>query len=565
MTLPAVNSVFQDFGLGSSPQSIAGTTVTLGLCSKGVPNTIYTVSDNATATASLGVGPLVEALSFKGGTRYAVPLNPTTAGTVGSVTQTGTGTGAVAITVAPAQSIAAKITTAGALGTMAVAFSVNGGVYGTPVVSTASSFSIVVPGTLTTLTFAAQTYTAAAVWTISTLGVITLVGTGTVGWVTQVSSPLDAYVVVLTITTAGALGTAVFTTSLDGSNNTGAPISTPGGGVIAIAGTGLVLTFAGTFTLADTYSFATTTATASNSDLNAALTVLMASPIEFESIHVAATPASAAAAATTLATIDAQLVAAQLAARYVYAIMECPDVESDVTIATAFASASTLRVAVAVGDAALVSPINSRVERRNTAWVDAAHIAAITPGEDAGFVGSTVAITGVLSLYPNFGTTGWDPTTLDAQRFMTMRQFPGAAGTPGTFISNGNIMAPPGSDFSLIQHRRVMDVAARAGRRVLLRFLNGSVRVNLKTGFIDERDAILIESRIDSAIEAAILTPGFVSGGYDPVKPNKFAQLSRTQNLLSTNSEPLSISITPLGYLKFITATFGFRNPALSA
>ncbi|TAL29017.1 MAG: hypothetical protein EPN98_21480 [Phenylobacterium sp.] len=564
MTLPNVNTVFQDGGLGSAPPSVAGITVTMGLCSKGIPNTIYAVNDNATAQAALGIGPLVQALAYKGGTRYAMPLTPSTAGTAGSVTQTGTGAGTVTVTLAPAQAILAKITTAGALGTMAVAFSVGGGAYGTPVVSTASAFSIVVPGTLTTLTFAAQTYTVAAVWTISTLGVITLSGTGTVGWVTQVSSPLDAYAVILAITTGGALGTAVFTASLDGGNNTGAPIATPGGGVYSIPNTGIVLTFASTFVAGDTYSFSTTTATCNNTDLNTALTALMALPIDFESIHVAATPASAAAAATEFATVDAALVAAQTAFRYVYGVIECPTVEADATIVAAFTALSSLRTMVSVGDIAANQPLDGRIERRNSAWVASAHIAAIPAGEDAGFVNSTAQITGVANLYPNFGSTGWDPTLLDSQRFMTLRQFPGPAGTPGTFIADGFIMAPPGSDFGLIQHRRVMDVAARAARRVLLKYLNGSVRVNLKTGAIDPRDAFIIESSIDSAIAAAILAPGFVSGGYDPVKPGKFAQLSRTQNLLSTNSEPLSISITPLGYLKFITATFGFRNPALT-
>jgi hypothetical protein len=564
MTLPNVTNNFVDGGLGSVPPSVAGITVTLGLCSKGIPNTLYPVNDNATAQGSLGIGPLVEALAYKGGTRYAMPLNPSSPGSASSVTQTGTGTGTVAVSLAPAQAIQAKIMTGGVLGTMAVAFNVGGAGYGTPVLSTGGSFSILVPGTLTTLTFAAQTYTVNAVWTISTLGVISLSGTGTVGWVTQVSSPLDAYAVVLTITTAGALGTAVFTSSVDGGNNTGAPIATPGGGVYAIANTGVVLTFAGAFTLADTYSFSTTTATCNNTDLNTALTALMAQPIDFESIHIAATPASAAAAATEFATVAASLAAAEVAFRYVYGVIECPTVESDATIVAAFSSLSSLRTMVSVGDIAANQPLDGRIERRNSAWVASAHIAAISAGEDAGWTDSASQITGVANLYPNFGTSGWDPTLLDSQRFMTLRQFPGASGTPGTFVSNGNIMAPPGSDFSLIQHRRVMDIAARVARRVLLKYLNASVRVNLKTGAIDPRDAFVIEGRIDSAIATAILAPGFVSGGYDAQKPGKFAQLSRTQNLLSTNSEPLSISITPLGYLKFITATFGFRNPALT-
>src|SRR6185436_18272694 len=204
----------QDGGLGQVPASFANASVKMGICSGGTANTLYTIGDVAAAQAQLGQGPLVEAvadtLNVAGGPIYAMPLTPTTAGSVGSTTHTGTGTATVTGSSAPASVILAKITTSGALGTMQVAFSVNGGAYGTPVVSTVTTFSALVPGTLTTLTFADQTYTVNAVWTISVLGVITLSGTGTVGWVTKVSSPLDGYDVRVAITTGGALGTAVF-------------------------------------------------------------------------------------------------------------------------------------------------------------------------------------------------------------------------------------------------------------------------------------------------------------------------------------------------------------------
>src|SRR5205823_4993460 len=108
----------------------------------------------------------------------------------------------------------------------------------------------------TTLTFAAAAYTLNDVYTVATTGVITCVGTGPAGNLTQVSSPLDGYSVIVTITTSGAPGAGIFTYSLDGGNITSAAILIPGGaGIYVIANTGVVLTFASTFTAADTYSF----------------------------------------------------------------------------------------------------------------------------------------------------------------------------------------------------------------------------------------------------------------------------------------------------------------------
>jgi hypothetical protein len=558
MAKPDVTITIQDGALGQVPASVANAQVKFGICSSGVPNQLYTISDISTAQAQLGQGPLVDAtahtLGVAGGPVYAVPLNPTTTGTLGSVTHTGPGTGTVTVTAAPSQSIAIKITTGGALATMLFAISLNGGAYGTPVPTTGSPFPYLVPGTLTNITIAAGTYVLNDVYTIATDGTITLVGSGPAASnVTQTSSALDAYAVVVTIGIGGALGTATFTYSLDGGNNVSGAIATPGGGKYSIPNTGVVLTFAGTFTAADTYSFATTTATASNTDVTNAFTATLGSAVQWGFAHVAATPASAAAAATTAATIDAQMTIAQLAYRFVFTVMECPTVEIDTTIIAAFNAFSSTRVCVCVGDVGAVSPINGRVLRRNNAWVFSAHLAGIGAGEDPAFVGSATPVKNVVSLYPNFGSTSWTPDTLDANRFVTMRTL---AGKQGYFITNGNMMSPNGSDFNLVQRRRVMDIACTVTRTALLDYLSGSVRVNKATGFIDERDAQKIEGRVNSILRDALVAPGFATAGT--------CVLNRTTNLLSTSTEPVSVRVVPLAYLKTIAVTMGFSNPALA-
>jgi hypothetical protein len=561
MALPDVTITIQDGALGQVPPSVAGAQFKVGVCSAGLVNTMYTISDIGSAQAALGQGPLVDAishtLSVAGGPVYAMPVNPSSAGSAGSVTHTGPGTGTLTVSLAPAQSISIKVSTGGALGTAQFQFSLGGGAYSAPVLSGATPWSYAVPGTLTTITItSAGTFVLNDVYTISTLGVITLVGTGPAATVvTQVSSPLDAYSVIVTMLAGGALGTATFNVSVDGGNSlVGGQIATPGGGSYAVPNTGVVLVFSGTFTLADTYAFTTTTAGFSSTDVTNAYTVALASSILWGFSHLVGAASTSAGAATIAATVDTLMTTAQTAYRFTWTIVECPTSEADATVIAAFAAFASARTMVCAGDVGALSPMNGRVLRRNNAWIVSAHISAIAAGEDAGFVGSTSPIKNVVSLYPNGTVTTWNPVALDAARFTTMRTLPGKQ---GYFITNGNMMAVSGSDFNLVQRRRVMDIACTTVRAALLNYLNASVRVNKTTGYIDERDAQQIEAKVNDALNSAIVATGFATAAS--------VVLNRTTNLLSTNNEPVSVRVTPLAYLKTISVSIGFSNPALAA
>jgi len=560
MALPDVTLTIQDGALGQVPASVANAHAKVGVCSGGVVGTVYSFSDIGVAQQTLGQGPLVDAiahaLAVSGGPVYAIPANPSAVGVASSVTHTGPGSGTVTAATAalsPAQTIALKITTGGANGTGAFAVSLNGGAYSSPVATTSGTFSYAIPGTLTTVTLASgQTWVLNDVYTIDTLGAITLTGSGPAASnVTQVSSPLDAYSIVLTITTAGGLGAGVFTYSVDGGNSVSGQIAIPSGsGKYAIANTGVVITFSGTFTAGDTYSWTTTAAGFSTSDLTTALAALRAAAPEWGFVHVVATWTNASGAAAAAAIVDTQMATAETQFRFAFGIIECPTSESDSTVAAAFASFSSLRTMVVAGDVGAVSPINGRILRRNAAWIVAAHIAGIQPGEDAGFVGSTKPIRNVASLYRDEQKT----QLLDAQRFTTMRSIPGRA---GYFITNGNMMAPSGSDFNLVQRRRVMDAACRIARQAELPYLNGSVRIDPSTGYIDERDAQQFEAKVNSQLSSGVVSTGDAS--------SSSVVVNRSANILSTSILPVTVRIVPLGYLKFIATNIGFSNPALSA
>lgn len=552
MAIPEAKIRIEDGALGAIPPNVAAASVKIGVCSAGTPNTVVGYSDINTAKKALGSGPLLEAmaqvLSVAGGPVYAVPVTASVAGTVGSVTKTGPGTGTVTPSLGPDRIVRAKVSTGGTLGTAQVQFSVDNGAYSTAVLSSASApWVYTVPGTLVKLSFPAGTYVLNDVYTANLNGTVSLVGTGPAG-VTQASSPVDAYDVRITIATAGAPGVGAFTYSVDGGNVTSGVIAIPGGGVYSIPGTGVVLTFAGTFTAGDVYSFATTAAGFTNSDVTAALDAVLAAPQEWGHVHVVGTPASAAAAASLAAAVDAKMTAAETSFRYAFAIIEAPQGEGDTAMQTAVANFLTPRVLEVGGDAGVVSVLSGLTQRRNGAWPVAARIAQIPIDEDPAWVGRG-PLRNVTSIYRNEAAT----PGLDEARYTTLRTH---VGRPGYYITNGRTMAAPGSDFTYIQFRRVMDRACQIVRAGILPYLNSSMRID-EEGKIDERDAAVITAAVNGQLRTGLVSPGHVS--------DTEVVIDRSANLLSGAALPVTVRIRPKGYAKQIEVSVGYTNPQLAA
>lgn len=555
MSIPQLRMTIEDGGLSLTPASIANVHVKAGVCSKGIVGSLYSFSDMGAMTSTLGQGPLVDAgahsLAVAGGPLYFLVVNPSSFGTNGSVTHTGPGSGTVTASAQPAQAYAVKIGTGGTNGTATFQVSIAGGAYGAVVTTTAGAFTYAIPGMLSKVTLASgQTWVANDVYSVATDGTVTLTGTGPASSnVTHTDSPLDAYSVLITITTGGALGTAVFTYSVDGGNTTSGQVATPGSGKYAIPGTGVMATFAGTFTVGDTYAWTTTAAGYSTSDLTTSFTTLLGNSAEWSIAHVVGTWANAAAAASAAAICDAQMTIAENQFRYVRCVLECPTTESDSTVASAFSSFVSARTCVCAGDFGAVSPLNSRVIQRNCAWTVTARLAGIQPGEDAAWVGRG-ALKNVSSLYRDEQKTEF----LDAQRFTTLRTIPGVT---GYYITNCNTMAAPGSDYGSMARARVMDAACRIVRQAEIPYLNGTMRVDPKTGYIIEKDAQAFEAKVNSKLKSGVVGTGDASASSVVV--------NRTSNILSTQNLPVTVRVVPLAYMKTITTSIGFSNPAAVA
>jgi uncharacterized protein DUF2586 len=566
--IPSLTISIKSNGLALMPPSAAQASVTLGICSDGIPNTLYGPGSPAVASTLLGQGPLVEnvgdKLSVAGAGAMAMPLNPSGNGTSSAVDTTRVvGAGVLTVAFAPARSVALKIIVGGVLTTMTYAVSLNGGPYSAPIVSAAGAQLIA--GTLTRVTFAAGTYVANDVYTIATTGRVTLVGSGAAASnVTHASSPLDVYDVRMVVSTTGAEGVGVFTYSLDGANNVSGQILIPsivsGSSRYPIPESGVVLVFSGTFTANDDYRFTTTTATFTTGDVTSAITVLRGDATEWGFIHVVGMGADAAAAASMASTLDTQMIACEVSEfRYVWAAMECPTLgsitssgvsaQSDSTVATAFQNFASERVMVCAGDFQHTSVISGNKIRRNAATAITSRIAAISVSEDPAWVGRG-ALKNVKSLYRDEAKT----TYFDAQRFATLRTW---IGIQGYYVTNGNLMAPSGSDFALVQYRRLIDVACRTARQGLLPYSSQKIRVSKKTGFIDPRDAVSIERTVNAKLNAALVAPD------DAV--DTFVEVSKTEPILQTMTMPVELGVLPFGYAKFIRASIGLLNPAAVA
>lgn len=382
-------------------------------------------------------------------------------------------------------------------------------------------------------------------------GSVTHVGTGT-AVLTPSGSPLDQYDVQALITRGAAnlaALTAAFKYTLDGGDSFSPEIAVPVGGVYAIPGTGLTITWAdGTFVANDTYTFSTVAPSYALSDLQTALTAILADTRQWGHVHVVGAAASVAAAAAMAAGLDTTMQSAETAFRYTFAVIEVPD-DTDANIIAAFASTASRRVMCCAGYAEIMSPISGLIRKRSSAWIASARIAQVPIHEDLGRV-RTGPVTGVVKLYRDEQAT----PGLDAARFTTLRTI---IGQPGFWLTSGRMIAPAGSDFTYVQNRRVMDEACAEARNGFMRYLNDSVRLDNATGFILEKEARAIESDVQGQLEVGLVNPGHASGAD--------VRVQRDHNIISDATMPVTVTVTPLGYAKNITVTIGFINPSLKS
>jgi len=560
--LPSVRARFLNGGLGVVTSGAGKTSVKVGVSLLGAPNTLLVCSSPTVGKNLLKGGPLcdctINQTRRSGATVLAVNVAIGAMGSVASFVQQGTGAGVVSATPGPTDQILAKCMTGGAVGVAAFQFSVGGGAYGPTVTSQGTTWTYRVPGTFTNLVFAAGTYRQNDVYAVGTDGTITVTAGGS-ATVTQASSPVDAYRLLVTIAKSGALGTAQFTYSLDNGNNTSRVYTTAA--TFVVPGTGIVLAFSNAaYVDGDIYTSTSTAPSFTSSDAQAAIEAALQSAFSFEGIHIVGTPSNAANALTLATMLDSELQGAETEyLRYIWGVSECPTVEADATVQSAFANlvSNTGRLDVAIGDSDLTSGDTGLVMKRNAAWAYTTRLASTKysthPGETDGG-----ALPGVQAIYPAFGG-GPAADTFDDSRFVTLRIFQGVA---GYYVTRGNTMDVATSDYHAIQFVRVINRAATIAQQALTRYLNAAWRIDPDTGHLDNRDVIAVEGSVEQQIKTAMT--GETGSAKDEIS-DAAVSLDPNANLLSDATLTATVSIIPKGYSEFIDIPIGFVNPALNA
>lgn len=397
---------------------------------------------------------------------------------------------------------------------------------------------------------------------------VTFSGTGT-SVMTTSGDPFDQYDVIVTVVRAGTVGSDPepgFTISLDGGLTTTREIRMPASGSYTglVATTGITLNFtAATMVVGDTYTFTSTAPTWAAADAADALESLRTSEKSAGLGYVVG--ACSKAQADTLVAVTDLFVSRKKFMRFVFEARDIGSGETEAAWMTAISSDYATfvndRVTISAG-AALVQSVVSRVKfRRNIGFLAMVRAGRVRVSRDLGAVAD-----GPLAPFASPGTTGTPVDTvyhdeglnpgLNANRFMTVMKHEGIT---GYFITNPQVMTGPTSDFDLLQYGRVMDEACRITNVFFTNVLSTDVRLNRRTGFILEKDALALESGNDSALNAGLVDTGDLSpGGATTI-------LSRSDNISATKTLTVTVELLPLAYIKTVPVTMTFTNPAFGS
>jgi hypothetical protein len=134
--------------------------------------------------------------------------------------------------------------------------------------------------------------------------------------------------------------------------------------------------------------------------------------------------------------------------------------------------------------------------------------------------------------------------------YVTVRKI---IGLTGIYITSGQMMCEAGSDYNIVERRRVMDKACRQIRAAQLFYLNDTVKVGAD-GSPEGLEMFTAQSESPLRI---MKTNGEISSGYVVIPAG--------QNILSTSTLRTKIRIVPLGKMSYIENEIAYSNPALEA
>jgi hypothetical protein len=589
MTQPAVNITELDGALGVLPPSSGRLMAVVGPASAGTVNLPAAFNRVSDLVANFTGGPGVEAAareielygkpvlfvrtaaSVLGAYLDAVDAED---GAISAITKTGTGSSVFTDNASDpvvAADVQVLFVVGGTRGVTGIVYQISldgGNTWGPPLaLGTAVTFAVaatgasiaVGAGTIVAGDFISFTLTAPILASAGEL-VVDFSGSS-VPTIDGTTHPADDYEVYVEFVAGGTRGVAGITYqwSLDG-GRTMSPVTALGTATsITIPGSGGVKVNlgVGTITAGDNFAFPTVAPRWNTSELGDALDALKTTSIAWEFVQVAG-PLDSDAIDMLETKIPGM---AQVGKnRWWIGSARMPvGSESDATytasLSSALGSKATKYGAVCAGACEYISSVSGRKYKRPVAHVAGAIEASVS--EEVNVANINVGLLNGVSLYDALGNPkhhdeSLNPGLADA-RFYVLRTW--GEDAQGIYVNEPLLFSPAGSDFQLVPHRRVMNIARDALRAYFVRRLNDEVLVDGTTGYILERERLEIEAGALSAMTSALRAKPKASAV-------RFA-LSRTDNLLSTKTLTGQARVVPLGYIKFINLDVGFLNPAL--
>jgi hypothetical protein len=370
------------------------------------------------------------------------------------------------------------------------------------------------------------------------------------GTVTVSGDPRNEYDITVEILSTGVLNEATFRVVIDGLP--GKQITMPAGnGQYEIPNTGITLAFApgeGQFKEGDTFGFSTTAPTATNGEVLEAIGKILDAKLAIEWIAVAGISASPLWAA--LAT---QAEGAAEKFQYLFFIAQARYLNGNETLdgwvtamsGTERGTVGSTRLQVCAGWIEEADS-NGQVDVRGLIGAYCGKLAQrnVQQGPDAVRFGG---ISSATALKPD-GINDGHIETLKNAGYVTARTF---SGKNGIYITSGQMMSEAGSDYNLVERRRVMDKACRLIREAQLNYVNDDVAVGAD-GSPEGIEMLIAQSKNPLDI---MKSDKEISDGYIVVPEG--------QNILSTNRLKMKVRIVPRGKLAYIENEIAYSNPAL--
>jgi hypothetical protein len=392
------------------------------------------------------------------------------------------------------------------------------------------------------------------------VGSVTHTGTGTsVATVDVASAPTDDYEVRVSFVVGGTRGTAgaTYQVSLDGGRTYG-PVTALGTATAITAGGVTLNLAAGTFVAGDEYAARSTGPQWTSTEIGNALTALANSAVQWEQAHIVG-----AIDPTSFDVIETKFAGMAAAGKYRSWIGSVRMPNSGETesayaaaLATAWASKASTHGALCAGACKMISGVSGRAYRRPVSFPFSVIQGGVSEEVDVADV-NVGNLTGVSIRDVNGNVDEHDESInpgLDDLRFVTLRTWDGLA---GVYVNRPLLFSAQGSDFQLVPHRRVLNLAHGALRAYFIRRLSKPVLVSQSSGYILEPEALEIEAGARQAMADVLLAKPKASGV-------QFS-LSRVDNILSSKTLTGDARVTPLAYPEAIDLEVGFFNPALQA